>query len=69
MTKPVKIIKVGNSAGVLLSRDMLAKLRVDVAFMGTNGISVEHGFSTPDPAEAARVSVEARVTRSGAPGG
>lgn len=30
MTKPVKIIKVGNSAGVLLSRDMLAKLRVDL---------------------------------------
>jgi len=31
----------------------LARLRVDVAFMGTNGFSAEHGFSTPDPAEAA----------------
>ncbi len=27
-------------------------LRVDVAFVGTNGFSVAHGFSTPDPGEA-----------------
>jgi DeoR family transcriptional regulator, fructose operon transcriptional repressor len=32
---------------------VLAELRVDVAFMGTNGITAEHGFSTPDAAEAA----------------
>lgn len=31
----------------------LQSLRVDVAFLGTNGISVKHGLSTPDPAEAA----------------
>ena len=31
----------------------LADLCVDVAFLGTNGISVERGFSTADPAEAA----------------
>jgi DeoR family fructose operon transcriptional repressor len=31
----------------------LADLRVDVAFLGTNGISAAHGFSTPDEAEAA----------------
>lgn len=31
----------------------LAQLRVDVAFLGTNGFSVDHGFSTPDPGEAA----------------
>ena len=31
----------------------LGRLRVDVAFLGTNGISVRHGFSTPDEAEAA----------------
>jgi DeoR family transcriptional regulator, fructose operon transcriptional repressor len=31
----------------------LAALRADVAFMGTNGISLGHGFSTPDPDEAA----------------
>ena len=31
----------------------LADLRTDVAFLGTNGISTTHGFSTPDEAEAA----------------
>jgi DeoR family fructose operon transcriptional repressor len=31
----------------------LADLRTDVAFLGANGISVAHGFSTPDEAEAA----------------
>jgi len=31
----------------------LADLRVDVAFVGTNGFSVQRGLSTPDPAEAA----------------
>jgi DeoR family transcriptional regulator, fructose operon transcriptional repressor len=30
----------------------LQHLHVDVAFMATNGISVEHGLTTPDPAEA-----------------
>jgi DeoR family transcriptional regulator, fructose operon transcriptional repressor len=30
----------------------LADLRVDVAFLGTNGITVNHGFTTPDEAEA-----------------
>jgi DeoR family fructose operon transcriptional repressor len=30
----------------------LADLRVDVVFLGTNGISVGHGFSTPDEGEA-----------------
>ncbi|HLM07205.1 MAG TPA: DeoR/GlpR family DNA-binding transcription regulator [Blastococcus sp.] len=28
-------------------------LRVDVVFLGTNGVSAGHGFSTPDEAEAA----------------
>jgi DeoR family fructose operon transcriptional repressor len=32
---------------------MLSQLYVDVAFMGTNGLSPERGFTTPDPAEAA----------------
>jgi DeoR family fructose operon transcriptional repressor len=31
----------------------LSSLRADVAFMGTNGISLGHGFSTPDASEAA----------------
>lgn len=31
----------------------LADIYVDVAFLGTNGLSVERGLTTPDPAEAA----------------
>jgi DeoR family fructose operon transcriptional repressor len=31
----------------------LARLRAEVAFVGTNGITVEHGLSTPDHVEAA----------------
>jgi len=31
----------------------LAEIHADVAFLGTNAISVEHGLSTPDLAEAA----------------
>ena len=31
----------------------LSHLKVDVAFVGTNGITAEHGFTTPDPDEAA----------------
>src|SRR6476469_636187 len=31
----------------------LADLRVDVAFLGTNGITADHGLTTPDPDEAA----------------
>lgn len=31
----------------------LESLRVDIAFIGTNGLSVRHGASTPDPDEAA----------------
>jgi DeoR family transcriptional regulator, fructose operon transcriptional repressor len=31
----------------------LATIHVDVAFMATNGISVERGLTTPDPTEAA----------------
>lgn len=30
----------------------LSDLRVDVAFVGTNGFSLDHGFSTPDQHEA-----------------
>ena len=32
---------------------VLDTLRVDIAFVGTNGISVRHGLSTPDSDEAA----------------
>ncbi len=33
--------------------DALRDMRVDVAFVGANGFTAEHGFSTPDPAEGA----------------
>jgi DeoR family transcriptional regulator, fructose operon transcriptional repressor len=33
--------------------ETLARLRVNVAFLGTNGLSLESGLTTPDPAEAA----------------
>lgn len=32
---------------------VLGELRVDVAFVGTNALTVRHGLSTPDPEEAA----------------
>ena len=32
---------------------VLNTMRVDIAFIGTNGISVRHGLSTPDSDEAA----------------
>ena len=31
----------------------LSEINVDVAFLGTNGISLHRGLTTPDPAEAA----------------
>lgn len=33
--------------------EALHQLKVDVLFAGTNGFSLSHGFSTPDPSEAA----------------
>ena len=42
---------------------VLRQLRVDVAFLRTNGISAEHGFSTPDPAEAAVKQAMVRAAR------
>ncbi|TGX52641.1 AbrB/MazE/SpoVT family DNA-binding domain-containing protein [Sphingomonas gei] len=30
MTKPLKIIKIGNSAGVILPKEVLARLRVEL---------------------------------------
>ncbi len=33
--------------------DMLRSLVIDLAFLGTNGITLEHGLTTPDPAVAA----------------
>lgn len=41
----------------------IEQLRVDVAFLGANGISAEHGFSTPDPEEAAVKRAIVRAAR------
>lgn len=41
----------------------LQRFRVDVAFVGTNGFSARHGFSTPDPAEAAIKSAMVSAAR------
>lgn len=45
--------------------DALRATRVDVAFIGTNGVTADHGFSTPDSEEAAvkRALVESAATR------
>lgn len=43
--------------------EALATLRVSVAVMGTNGLTVEHGLSTPDPDEAAVKRAMVRAAR------
>lgn len=44
--------------------DLLGRLSVDVAFMGANGFSAQHGFSTPDHAEAAMKRAMVRSARN-----
>lgn len=41
----------------------LADLCVDVAFLGTNGVSTAHGFTTADPSEAAVKRAMVRAAR------
>jgi DeoR family fructose operon transcriptional repressor len=43
--------------------DTLRTMQADVAFLGTNGITAEFGFSTPDPAEAQTKAAMARAAR------
>ncbi len=43
--------------------EALARLYCDVAFLGTNGLSVGHGLSTPDSDEAAVKRVMVRAAR------
>lgn len=43
--------------------ESLRRLHVDVVFMGANGFSVRHGFSTPDPTEAAMKELMVRSGR------
>lgn len=44
-----------------ITTQALDRVRVDVAFLGTNGITTEHGFSTPDAGEAAVKEALARA--------
>lgn len=44
--------------------DTLSRRQADVAFIGTNGIDVEFGLSTPDAAEAAMKSAFIRAART-----
>ena len=41
----------------------LGQLRTDIAFLGANAVSPEHGFSTPDPDEAAAKRAIVRAAR------
>lgn len=43
--------------------EALGRLRADVAFVGTNGITLGHGLSTPDSAEAAAKRAMVRAAR------
>lgn len=48
--------RIRGKTGAAVGADTVAafgRLRVSVAFIGTNGLSVAHGLSTPDPDEAA----------------
>ena len=46
-----------------LALQPLSHLHVDVAFMATNGLSVERGLTTPDPAEASVKRAMIRAAR------
>lgn len=57
MTKPLKIIKIGNSAGVVLPKEILARLRVELGdeLFLTEG----QGSVTLSPADAAFIEAMA----------
>ncbi|CDO27983.1 sugar metabolism transcriptional regulator [Mycolicibacterium vulneris] len=43
--------------------ERLSSLVIDIAFLGTNGITAEHGLTTPDPAVAAVKQTAVRVAQ------
>lgn len=45
------------------AREMLAGFIIDVAFLGANGVTIDAGLTTPDPAVAALKGVAVRVAR------
>jgi DeoR family transcriptional regulator, fructose operon transcriptional repressor len=55
----------GNTLGVVdhWAADMLRGFNIDLAFIGANGVSVEHGLSTPDPAVAIVKTAAVRASR------
>lgn len=57
----------GNTLGVAdhWPTEMLARLTIDLAILGANGVSIDRGMTTPDPAVAAvkRAATEAAVRR------
>jgi DeoR family transcriptional regulator, fructose operon transcriptional repressor len=57
----------GNTLGVAdhWPAEMLAKLTIDLAILGANGVTVERGMTTPDPAVAAvkAAAVQSSVRR------
>jgi DeoR/GlpR family transcriptional regulator of sugar metabolism len=62
----------GNTLGVVdsFALDMLRQFNIDLAVVGANGVSIEHGMTTPDPAvgaiKAAAVRNSARALFAGA---
>lgn len=55
----------GNTLGVAdhWPAEMLSRLTIDLAILGANGVSVERGMTTPDPAVAAVKAAAARAAR------
>ena len=54
----------GNTLGVVdqWAAEMLGRLTIDLAFIGANGVSVERGLTTPDPAVAVVKSAAMRAS-------
>lgn len=69
MTKPLKIIKIGNSAGVILPKEILARLRVELGdelFLSETDSGVALTRNDPDFEEQMKVAREVMVRRRAA---
>lgn len=60
---PGRVRSTTQAAVGVVTIQALEPLRVDVAFLGTNAVSLDHGFSTPDPEEAAVKRALVRAAR------
>jgi putative addiction module antidote len=65
ITKPLKIIKVGNSAGVILPKDVLARLRVSAGDNLFLSETADGGFriTATDPSFAAKMAMAETIMR------